>query len=56
MYSPGLHVVNDTQVVLVSADPALDLMEEIPQLHENNQACHGQPDVTEELWETERRT
>lgn len=34
--SPGLHVVDDTEVVLVSANAALDLMEEIPQLHENN--------------------
>ena len=46
---PGLHVVDDTKVVLVSADAALDLMEEIPQLHEDDQACHGQPDITKKL-------
>lgn len=33
----------------MSADAALDLVEEIPQLHEDNQACHGQPDVTKQL-------
>lgn len=44
--SPGLHVVDDTKVVLVAADTTLDLMEEITQLHEDNQACHGKPDVT----------
>lgn len=47
--SPGFHVVNDAEIVLVSADTALDFMEEIPQLHEDNQACHGQPDVTKKL-------
>lgn len=46
---PGLHVVDDTKVVLVSTDAALDLMEEIPQLHEDDQACHGQPDITKKL-------
>ena len=33
----------------MSANATLDLMEEIPQLHEDNQACHGQPDVTKKL-------
>ena len=47
--SPGLHVVDDTEVVLVSADAALDLVEEIPQLHEDNQAGHGEPDVSKKL-------
>lgn len=46
---PGLHVVDDTKVVLVSAYTALDLVEEIPQLHEDHQASHGQPDVSKEL-------
>ncbi len=33
----------------MAADTTLDFMEEIPQLHEDNQACHGQPDVTKQL-------
>lgn len=55
MYSLGLHVVDDTQVVLMSADTALDLVEEEPQLHEDDQARHGQPDVTKQLMRDERR-
>lgn len=46
---PGLHVVNDSQVVLMSANATLDLMEKISQLHKDNQARHGQPDVTKKL-------
>lgn len=49
LFSPGLHVVDDAKVVLVSADATLHLVEEISQLHEDDQACHGQPDVTEKL-------
>lgn len=49
--SPGFHVVDDAKVVLVPANAALDLMEEIPQLHEDNQACHGQPYVAKKLKE-----
>lgn len=49
MLSPSLHVADNAKVVLVSAHSALDLMEKISQLHEDNQACHGQPDITEEL-------
>lgn len=52
---PGLHVVDDTKVVLVSANAALDLMKEIAQLHEDNQARHGQPDVTKQLEERQER-
>lgn len=48
-HTPCLHVIDDTQVVLMSADTALHLMEEISQLHEDNQACHGQPDIPEKL-------
>ena len=33
----------------MSADAALDLVEEIPQLHEDNQAGHGEPDVSKKL-------
>lgn len=33
----------------MTAHTALDLVEEVPQLHEDNQACHRQPDVTKEL-------
>lgn len=33
----------------MSPNTALDLVEEVPQLHEDNQARHGQPDVTKEL-------
>lgn len=47
--SPGFHVVDDTKVVLVPANTALHFMEEIPQLHKDNQACHGQPDVAKKL-------
>ena len=36
LYSPGLHVVDDAQVVLVAADAALHLMEEVAQLHEES--------------------
>lgn len=32
------------------AHTALDLMEEISQLHEDHQACHGQPDVSKQLF------
>lgn len=47
---PGLHVVNDTKVVLVAPQPPLHLVEEIAQLHEDDQTRHGQPDVAEKLW------
>lgn len=33
----------------MSAHSALDLVEEIAQLHEDNQARHGQPDVPKQL-------
>lgn len=46
---PGLHVVDNTEVVLVAAHTALHLVEQVAQLHEDNQAGHGQPDVTKEL-------
>lgn len=38
---PGFHVPNDMQIVLVPADSALDLMKQVPQLHEDDQAGHG---------------
>lgn len=44
-HSPRFHVPNDTQVVLVPADSTLDLMKQVAQLHEDDQAGHGQPDV-----------
>lgn len=47
---PGLHVVNDTKVVLVATEPSLHLVEEVAQLHEDDQARHGQPDVAKQLW------
>lgn len=47
---PRLHVVDDTKVVLVATEPSLHLVEEIAQLHEDDQTRHGQPDVTEKLW------
>lgn len=37
------------EVVLVASDAALHLMEQIPQLHEDHQTGHGQPDITKEL-------
>lgn len=33
----------------MTANAALDFMEEITQLHEDYQACHGQPNVTKKL-------
>lgn len=39
--SPGFHVPNDTQVVLVPADPTLDFVKQVTQLHEDDQAGHG---------------
>lgn len=48
---PGLHVVNDTQIVLVASDSPLDFMKEVAELHEDHQAGHGEPDVAKELRE-----
>lgn len=48
--SPGLHVSNHTQVVLVPPNPSLHLMEQVAQLHEDHQACHRQPDIAKQLW------
>ena len=49
LISPGLHVVDDAQVVLVAADAALHLVEEVAQLHEDDQTGHGEPDVPKQL-------
>lgn len=46
---PGLHIINNTKVVFVPANSPLDFVEEISQLHEDNQAGHGQPDVPKQL-------
>lgn len=53
--SPGLHVSNHTQVVLVPPNPSLDLMEQVAQLHEDHQACHRQPDIAKQLWEENKQ-
>lgn len=47
--SPGFHVSNHTQVVLVPPNSPLHLVEEVAQLHENHQACHWQPDIAKQL-------
>ena len=42
------------QIVLVPADPTLHLVKQVTQLHEDDQAGHGQPDVAEQLDEARR--
>lgn len=56
MYWPGLHIVDNTKVVFVPTHSALDLMEEISQLHEDNQTCHGEPDVSKQLFRERTQT
>ena len=43
--SPGFHVSDHSQIVLVPADATLYFMKQVTQLHEDDQAGHGQPDV-----------
>ena len=54
-YSPGLHVAEDSQVVVVASDSLLNLLNEETKLHEDHQTRHGQPDVTEDLRETRKK-
>lgn len=48
-FLPGLHVVDDAEVIFVTANTPLDFMEKVSQLHEDHQARHGQPNVTKKL-------
>lgn len=53
-YRPGLHVAENSQVVVVAADSLLNLLNEEAKLHEDDQTRHGQPDVTEDLREEQK--
>ena len=43
---PGLHTVDDAQVILVSLPASLELMEQETQLHADHKARHAQEDIT----------
>lgn len=51
LYWLGLNVAEDPQVVMVTADSLLNLLNEKTKLDEDHQTRHGQPDVTEDLRE-----
>ena len=43
---PRLHATDDTQVVLVAANAALEVVKEIAQLHADDQTRHAEENVT----------
>lgn len=49
VYSPGLHVLDHPQVVFVSLDPSLELVEQVAELHADHQTRHAQEDVAPQL-------
>jgi len=46
---PSFHRVNNASVVPVTIHSALELIEEIAELHADDEACHAQKDVTPHL-------
>ena len=48
-FPPGLHAADNAQVVLVTPDASLEVVEQVPQLHADDEARHAQEDVTPQL-------
>ena len=48
-FPPGLHAADNAQVVLVTPDASLEVVEQVPQLHADDETRHAQEDVTPQL-------
>ena len=46
---PRFHAAHDTQVVLVATNATLEVVEQIAQLHADDQTRHAEEDVTPQL-------
>ena len=43
MYTvPGLHILNNSEIILMSLYSPLELVEEVPQLHQDHKTSHAQ--------------